>query len=349
MYEVDFIPAGDGQRSGDAIAMRFIPSGMDRPIVVVVDAGFESTGKMVVDHIKRYYGTGYVDLVVSTHPDLDHIAGFGVVVRELEVGALWIHRPALHGYPQNSGSRPAEELAQLASAKGATLAEPFTGVNAFDGALVVAGPTPGYYEQLLAEQQETEKAGTPPPAARLVEAAKQMGRKVLSSLPTEMFFDDAGGTNPRNNSSVILDLHADGERFFFPADAGVPAITQAMDALDSWGRSATPPRFFQMAHHGSRHNLDRDCADRLLGGIGQIPPIKTSFVNVAPESDMPSARINNAIMRRGYNTFATRGQSICHGKDALHRDGWVPLTPLPPMDETVENEGGTRAPAEKAA
>ena len=116
MFEVDFLAVGDGERSGDAIAMRFTQPSDGRPVVVIIDAGFQDDGEAIVSHVVNYYDTDYVDLVVSTHPDRDHIVGLPTVLRELRVGALSVHRPGQHGYPNDSGAARAEELVALALA-----------------------------------------------------------------------------------------------------------------------------------------------------------------------------------------------------------------------------------------
>jgi glyoxylase-like metal-dependent hydrolase (beta-lactamase superfamily II) len=75
-YEVDFLAVGDEGRSGDAIAVRF--GNLNDPsqqYVVVIDGGLTDTGTELVNHIKTFYNTSDVDLVISTHPDSDHAAG----------------------------------------------------------------------------------------------------------------------------------------------------------------------------------------------------------------------------------------------------------------------------------
>src|SRR5262249_37948843 len=98
-YQVDFFPVGDGSKSGDAIAMRFGDfSDHLKTQVVVIDGGFQSSGDALVKHIREEYGTTYVDLVVSTHPDNDHSSGLAPVIEELTVGQLWMHKPWEHTY-----------------------------------------------------------------------------------------------------------------------------------------------------------------------------------------------------------------------------------------------------------
>src|SRR3989338_1353386 len=90
-YEIDFLPVGNGDKSGDAIALRYgYPSDFK---VMIVDAGTKESGQALVDHVRTHYGVDCVDFVVNTHPDLDHASGLSIVLEQLGVGELWMHRP----------------------------------------------------------------------------------------------------------------------------------------------------------------------------------------------------------------------------------------------------------------
>ena len=93
-YEIDFIPVGEGKKNGDAIAMRITENGKTE--IYVIDGGTEASGEALVQHVKNYYRTNRVDYLISTHPDMDHISGLKVVLEELEVGELWMHKPWEH-------------------------------------------------------------------------------------------------------------------------------------------------------------------------------------------------------------------------------------------------------------
>jgi beta-lactamase superfamily II metal-dependent hydrolase len=336
---MDFMPVGDGEKSGDAIALRFTDPDTGRHVVGVVDAGYRDDGEAIVEHVKRVYGTSDVDFVLSTHPDLDHIGGMGVVVRELKVANLLIHRPGQHGYPGNSGDTPAEELVALAQEQNANVIEPFRGVNGFGGALLIAGPTEAYYEQMLAGQETTEKrasaaTGSQSWLSRAGTALLAEARTVLDAFPIELPFGDAGGTNPRNNSAAILSLMVEGEHILLPSDAGLPAITQALDYLDGEGRTVSTPRLFALPHHGSRHNIDRDTLNRVLGD----PTSEhrgTVVASVSADSPKyPSPRVANAAGRRGYRVLTTAGSALwSFSADAPARTGYSLATPLPPLFE----------------
>ena len=69
-YEIDFLPVGEGDTSGDAIAVRYGDGNEWR--VMVYDGGTKASGKALVEHIKTHYGTTHVDFLVNSHPDQDH-------------------------------------------------------------------------------------------------------------------------------------------------------------------------------------------------------------------------------------------------------------------------------------
>ncbi|MFV0482358.1 MAG: MBL fold metallo-hydrolase [Campylobacteraceae bacterium] len=90
-YEIEFLPVGNGDSSGDAILVRYKEN--EKYVIMVIDGGTQESGEAIVNHIKEYYETDYVDYVVNTHPDQDHASGLSVVLDKLQVGELWIHRP----------------------------------------------------------------------------------------------------------------------------------------------------------------------------------------------------------------------------------------------------------------
>jgi beta-lactamase superfamily II metal-dependent hydrolase len=90
-FEIDFLPAGNGDRSGDAIAVRYGQPGAYT--VVVYDGGTQESASKLVEHIRKYYQTSHIDHVVSSHPDADHASGLSVILEQLTVGTLWLHRP----------------------------------------------------------------------------------------------------------------------------------------------------------------------------------------------------------------------------------------------------------------
>lgn len=341
MFEIDFLAVGEGARSGDAIALRFTDPSDGQLAHVIIDAGFRQSGKDLVRHFTQTYGVDKVDLAIVTHPDGDHIGGMGVILEELRVGALAVHDLAAHGGAALTAAAVTSELIALAKQEGTAVYEPFQGLNAFGEALLVAGPSEPFYEALVAEEVTAEKTGTRRQAYKSVlrQAAERLYARALSRFPLETDFDDAGGTESRNNTSAIVDLRLGQHRFLFTADAGVLAIDGALDHLDACGRNDRYPDLVQVPHHGSRHNGSRALIERMVGPRG-TDRRGLAYVSISEEAAKdpryPSPRITNAFGRRGYGVAPTAGQSIFLVGDGASRVG-TPLTILSPLDESVDD------------
>lgn len=351
MFEVDYLAVGEKSSSGDAIALRFTRPDTGALAVVVIDGGFIQNGQEFVDLIRRYYGDT-VDLVVSTHMDSDHIGGLTAVLEQLNVLNLLIHRPALFGYSDADGvsASRAEALVKVANARGTqVLDDHFAGTEYFGGALMIAGPTQEFYlEQLAALRvQESSAVAKLAHAVPTITAAAVRGIKSLFGDPGETMTGDNGGTNARNNSSIILDLfvEADDTRMLFTGDAGAPALEAAADVLYASSRDQRKLDMFGVPHNGSRHNLTPDLLDRILGPKHQ-PDQGVAIVSVAKEADQyPRPEVANAITRRGYPVFCTRGISLWwHSADAPYRPAYGgSAQPLGWLDESDHDAGESSA------
>lgn len=335
VFEVDFLPVGEGKDSGDAIALRFTHPISGEWVHVIVDAGFEDDGAALVGHVQQYYGTTTIDLAILTHPDGDHIGGMGRVIRGLDVERLWLHDIGSHGGSSLPAATAVRDLIRVAQSYGTTVEEPWAGDQAFDGALTILGPDQTYYESLVAEQVTGVSAVT---AARraLVEAARGIWDRVGGVLGDEVPFPEKE-VNPRNNSSMVTLLTLDGQTLLLTSDAGVPALDSSWDKAESLGLG-TPPDFVQIPHHGSRRNASSAWLDRLLGRIGQ-EPCRTAFVSVVATSDKhPSGKVVNAHMRRGCNVIPTAESAKCHRHGTPSRTGWSTAEPLHAMVEEDDDE-----------
>jgi Predicted hydrolase (metallo-beta-lactamase superfamily) len=283
-YEIDFLSVGEGERSGDAIVMRWgnIQSNAPRQqTVVVIDGGFKANGNNIVSHIKRYYKTDVVNLVISTHPHADHIGGLETVVNEMKVDTLAIHQPWLTSHTngiarmfQNGrvtdksvrqrlrdGLDVAFSLVETAKGKGVNVCEPFTGGNldSNGGRLEILGPSERFYESLL-----PQFSSTPNPInqmqTRTYHAQKQISVE-YEDINRETL-DDAGETSPENDTSVISMLTVAGRQLLFTGDAGQPALR---DAIQNNTCLKGKFSFIQIPHHGSVHNVSPYILDVLVG------------------------------------------------------------------------------------
>ncbi|MBY3791041.1 MBL fold metallo-hydrolase [Rhodococcus fascians] len=344
MYQIDFLPveseSGTGSKSGDAIASQ-ITLDDGRDVVLVIDGGYGATGESMVEHIRDHYGTDHVDIVVSTHPDADHINGLKYVIETLSVGELLIHRPQDHASDVSdfSNLEAVNDLIEAAETRGVTVTEPFTGLERWAGQLQILGPTEEYYCELLAQHLQEEKSGVAASRRTLVASLMTKGRdllaKALPYLPIETLGED-GETAPRNNTSAVVLLIVDGHRILFTGDAGISALSAAADRYEvAVGPFPSHPlRTLQAPHHGSRRNLAPSLLNRIVGAPGA--PHSESFhapISSAKASPKhPSPKVVNALTRRGGYVVATEGKTICLLNEVA-RPGWNTVAPIPPLVE----------------
>jgi beta-lactamase superfamily II metal-dependent hydrolase len=347
VYEVDFLPveaeAGPSSKSGDAICIRFTDAaGAQR--VVVIDAGFAAMGETVASFVKNTYGTNRVDLLISTHPDGDHLNGLKVVVEELYVSELLIHRPREHATVTASTfpNLPAvDELLATAALHRTTVTEPFTGVERFDGMIRVLAPREDFYEQMLGEQLAEDRVSKSALAAAVAmlsataTKATDMLKRKLGAYPDETLGED-GETTPRNESSVVTLLTDGDRRLLFTGDAGINGLDAAADEYERqvgplW---MYPLTFVQVPHHGSRRNVSPSLLDRLLGSEDSPHGVVTAFVSsAAADLKHPSSKVTNAFGRRGAVVAATEGIALLHSYEAGPRAGYGPVDPIGPLVE----------------
>lgn len=347
--EIDFLAVGQGESSGDAIALRYgnLTGPRSAQTVVVIDGGYADSGETLVQHVQNYYGTSDVDVVVSTHPDRDHISGLTVVVEKLNVANLLMHRPWNHSGTLQKGLRSgfqtlgvnekleksltnAADLESLAIAKRINIVEPFTGVATDDGCFRVLGPSPEYYEDLLGTVSSPAS-----PLQKMLAALRAGGEAVRRALISESLTNetlrDDGVTTANNNTSVISMLTVDGHTCLLTGDAGIPALEHAATVLEGEGFVPGTLNFAQIPHHGSRRNVGPSVLDRLLGSKGSTSTRGVAFVSAPqenPEAKHPAKKVTNAFIRRGYTVHATQGQSKWHHVGASPRTGYSASVPL---------------------
>ena len=363
-YEVDFLPVGDGDSSGDAIALRFGNLHGDRSEggVVVIDGGYQETGKKLAEHIRTYYRTDSVDLVISSHPDNDHSSGLSVVLEELKVAELWMHKPWEHtddmarlfrsgrvtdasvSEALRKSLDSARDLERIANRKGIPIVEPFTGTNAFGGIIQVVGPTPAFYDSLLSDFR-----CTPTPQDSTLSAIEKLlspvGKAVASVFEDWNFetLNDYGSTSAENNSSTIVLVQPKAtQSLLFTADAGIPALTLAANALDAIDFDYNTVKMIQIPHHGSRRNVGPTILNRLLGPKRPADVnLRTAVVSAskggAPKH--PSKKVTNAFRRRGAHVYGTmNGATLHHFREAPDRPGWNAADAVPFFSQVEEPE-----------
>ena len=351
-YEIDFLALGSETKSGDAICFRFgqLLGLIQEQRVVVVDGGFNDDGKNVVNHIRHYYrniftaGNPAIDLLISTHPDGDHIGGLQYILDNVTVRELWIHQPwrhatSIHKYINDDrythrGTKTrlqkeldcAYDLVQLARRKGVTVREPFQGLTGLGGVVTVLGPTREFYHEQL--------------------ALFRLGGATLPALPNPGMsyedyrietLDDGGGTSPMNETSAILWVQTnENDRMLFTGDAGVMGLCHALIYSNNNNIPLSQANVVQIPHHGSRRNVNPVVLNAMLGvppGIVHQPvrwAVASCAINGRPKH--PSNRVINAFIRRRCSPLITAGTNIWLYRNAPARNNvYNPLSGIPLM------------------
>lgn len=360
-FEIDFLPVGDADKSGDAICLRWgydleNKYGRKRQYVCVIDGGFVDTGDAIVSHIRNYYGTRHVNLMVNTHPHKDHVGGLQKVVEQCTVGQLSMHLPWRHrelaayfddGRVTNQSIKRclkeklgnAIHLVESARNKGIEIFECFApsggnqlcGVNVF-----VLGPSQEYYHSLL-----PDFTSTPTDANGSGERVDFMDY----DLPDDCCpLTNDGETSAENNSSIILAFQLpNGKIVLLTGDAGIPALTYAVrEAEQQHLDLKSNIVFFQMPHHGSIQNLGPFVLDKILGTPTEARRrgnvVAYASVCRHPKVGHPAKHVTNALRARNCQCFSTNG-IIIHMSFGIvpDRPGWTSLTPIPyyPMVEAL--------------
>jgi len=353
-FEVDFLPVGEGEKSGDAIVMRWgnLFANPLQQTVVVIDGGYVTNGDDVVSHITEYYKTDVVNLVISTHPHSDHIGGLEMVLRKLKVGCLAMHRPWSTEHTKGiadlfvngkvtdqsvrkrlrEGLDAAYSLEQFARKQNVKIVEnSFAGtyLEQNSGKFEIIGPSKKYYESLIPQFRTTP---IPVNLSRTRTYTTEEQIEVKRETLADETLDDTGETSAENDTSMITLLTVAGRSLLFTGDAGMPALRGAVQKLQANGFEFSSLSLIQVPHHGSVHNIGPKLLDEILGKkLMSEQKIRSAFVSAASNNDKkhPSKRVTNAFRRRGTFVYGTFGKKLMHFFNAPDRAGWVDVPDIP--------------------
>lgn len=325
--EIDFLPVGRMQRSGDAIAIRYGTN--DTQSLMVVDGGDTVAGEALVNHLWSNYGYGVVvDDVVCTHSDGDHTSGLRILLQKIPVRRLWVHQPWLyadHLNPQFKGNWHdynlanhlrtecftfISQLCDVAEDYEIELCEPLAGAQI--GPFVVLAPTLPRYLSLVPRMDQT------PVSKVLAELAYGLGR----SLPTINYSQfetwsyeslcnpGPNSTSIPNETSVVLFANVSGRRILLTGDAGIQSLTEAFNVSNFLNLDIVSPHLIQIPHHGSRHNVGPEILDKILGPRLNDINAKRGWAVASVAENCPKKPyrcVTNAFLRRGYRWTDTKG------------------------------------------
>lgn len=352
-YEIDFIPVDSGKKNGDAIAIRITDNGVTK--IYVIDGGTKAAGQNLVNHIKEHFGTDKVDYLINTHPDLDHISGLTVVMEQLEVKELWMHKPWEHAHEiiddildnritvnsltnrLQDSLKIAKQLEEMAIERGIPVLEPFQGDNI--GHFHVLSPHPEWYNQLIKGFNNMPASDKSTYIGEALKTFSDAIKTVFESWNIETLSED-GATSDKNESSVVLFGQLPNDfKVLLTADAGLKSLDKANEYANQNGVDLKTCKFIQMPHHGGRRNVSPTLLDKLLGP--KLPegttPNKVAYVNTSKDCpEHPKKSVANAFLRRGVKVIPTNGQAKCKHWGYPGRAGWVSVAPLPFYKEVEE-------------
>ncbi len=325
---------------------------------MVVDGGTKESGEAIVEHIKKYYGRDYVDYVVNTHPDADHASGLSVVLENLNVGELWMHRPWLYAgsirelfsdgrITDNSlaeriksALNAAKNIEEIAENRGIRIYEPFEGEKI--GCFTVLSPNKDWYLSLLPDFRSTPEVKED--GTSFLAQASMLIKTVIEWVQESFEYEtlsENGETSAENESSVVLHTYFNEDGFLLTGDAGIKALSRAADFFSAScdEEICEKIKFIQVPHHGSRKKVSPSILNRIVGPILDSEEKKISaFVSVAKNAEKhPYKVVTNAFCRRGAPVVPTEGKTIRNYRNTDPREGWSICTPIPFQDE-VEND-----------
>lgn len=331
-YEVDFLPVATG---GAAISVRWGWPGNYK--VLVYDGGTALSGERLVAHIETQYMCSKVDYVVSSHPARDHAAGLGVVLRNLRVGELWMHRPWAASERPYRDLGAAYALEQMARARRIPVREPFAGATI--GPFTVLSPRQDCYVDALLPAFGARPASCGPAACGGVAALTALMRssgRWLRRWWQESLREDAA-TSAENESSAVLYGDFDGRGVLLTGRAGPRGLHAAADHAELLGIDLpTRLRLIQLPNQGNPEHVSMSVLDRIVGRCtpGKAPVYtKSAFVSVGLDARDDAGRVvAQALRMRGAASYMTRGVSLHHAHEMPYR-GWYRAKPCCPEVE----------------
>lgn len=350
-FEIDFLPVGDSY--GDAIVIRYGDPNSGY-YLHVVDGGHTEAGEAIKNHINELYPGYFINHVVVSHADNDHVCGLIEVFKHFEIKHLWMNRPwlyaeetlrhfhgnfTLEGIIKDIKDRHSYlvELEELANLQRTQIHDVFQGAKI--GRFTVLAPSRERYIKLIPDFEKTpiSYAENTTQAAGLLKTLLEKAKKWLDEKwDVETLSDNPQPPTSASNESCVVQYATleEGKNILLTADVGPAGLTESANFAASLGLPR--PTFVQIPHHGSRHNVTPILLDAWLGprkAIGTEVGIAYCSIG-AKKTDYPRGQVKNAFIRRGYKVYANRTQTITHFSGAGHPGG-VPLDPEP-FDDKVE-------------
>ncbi len=317
-YEIRFFRVGNATKGGDAILIRLVDNSQNTSIIVV-DGGYRETGESIIEYLKSL-GISSIDLVINTHPDVDHISGLirlfeeeSLTIKKLIMNRPWRDANIKADYFEDGritdksvnkrmteAFKYAYRLEELAIKRiGETnIIHPVVG-NSYFGCLTILAPSKTLYrEQLL----KSDKTPTTIDDSGTNTFAKTMNKLVRYLKGFMTWYKEE--TSPINETSIVSLLSMPDRNYLLTADSGIIGLQEALNfKSQQYTMAYKPIHVMQLPHHGSRKNVTPSLIKTIGAGeyIISCPPRglekhhpSRRMVNMVLEQ-IPAAQIYNTI------------------------------------------------------
>jgi len=347
-YEIDFLQVG--KSNGDAILLRY-GDAQTGFTVHLIDGAYTDTAERIVTHIDTFYAGAAIDHMVLSHADDDHATGLIEVLKKRVVRNLWMNRPWQFAkevvdnfHPNYTVEGLAKkmremhpylvELETIATQRNIPIHDAFQGDQI--GAFTVLSPARDWYISLIPQLDKTPDnygamAQPTNVFAKATAVVKATVKWIKETWQLETLRDDLE-TSASNETSLVQWAKIDGHALLLTADVGPKGLEEAA-AYAYAGKFLYPPKFVQVPHHGSRHNVSKKTLNWWLGE--PLPDTSTTrgvaFCSVGEgdgAEDYPRKVVANAFLRRGYPVHVTRGTGKRQSHNMGDRPNWRPSEAL---------------------
>ena len=356
-YEIDFIATKENKGNADAICFRYEKD--DKFINVVYDGGSKVLANKLIEHLEEFYFKNEyypkIDYLICSHPDQNHASGLIEVIEKVEIGKIIMNIP--WNYIDdiwdnvNDGRISKESLEkrlkddypyvakieELAQEKGIEIIEGFEDKEINEN-LKILSPSKEFFIELLKKSKKTKYLDEDDYKSNIyTESAKNILSKFTNWIK-ELWGKDSlkedVETSEENEMSIVLLGDMEENKFLLTGDVGIKGLEKA----NKIGTPLTEVNFYQIPHHGSRHNLSPSIMNKMVGNIvsERMKLKKVAYASVAYESDYPRKAVVNAFIRRGVQVYKTDGYTITYSHLTSERLGWSSISELS-FNEKVED------------
>ena len=279
-------------KHGDAIVIRF--GSEDNKTIIVIDGGPNDCAEMIAD----YYDTlGYIDLLILTHYDEDHIGGLlefiGRHTRDNSelIGEIWVNGAQIIYFDKDESVSSYDDAYTLASYinrmkdKGIIKSVVYNINNSMDDVkregfeLSILTPTSSCLEKLEANFEhyvDEHGLADDPDTDEQVSYGRTLkdSQKSLESLAEEKH---KATTTFMNQTSISFILYVEGKSIMMLGDADINDVEMKLKDMGYSKENPIHLDLVKLSHHGSKGNFSKefleiiDCNDFLIttnGGTG---------------------------------------------------------------------------------